>query len=67
MIKNFVKHRVTSVFGLGCIVLGAWVLHVHWVPTQTLYFNIVYVEPPALALICCGIIGLYAADSNKLK
>lgn len=54
----------TSLLGFSLILLGLWVGYVHWVPNQTLYFNIVYVEPPAIALLACGWLGIHARDQR---
>ena len=57
--------------GIPALLLGLWSFHVLWVPNQTPYFNLVYVENAPMALIVVGIgvifIGLHARDHKAEK
>lgn len=61
------KHWITTTIGAAAMLLGGWAFVVHWVPSQTIYFNIVYVEVPQLAIIVAGWIGIHAADGRHVK
>jgi hypothetical protein len=61
-----VKSWRTTTLGMAAILLGLWVMRVTYVPSNTLYFNIVYVWPGAWALIISGI-GLVNARDHKYK
>jgi len=66
----------TTFFGILAIVagvlnllLGAWSFHIHWISSQSIYFNVFYAEIPSLGLmaaglglVVAGIIGIHAAD-----
>jgi hypothetical protein len=58
---------ITKTLGIAAILLGAWSFYVHWVPNQTTYFNIVYVEVPQIGLMFAGWIGIHAADHRATK
>lgn len=60
------KHWRTSLIGGAAMLLGIWSFHVHWNPTQTLYFNLVYGEVAQIGLIVAGWIGLHAADHKNM-
>lgn len=57
--------RTTSL-GLIAIAFGLWLMHLTYVPFQTLRFNLVYVWPTSYALIIAGI-GLIHARDHKAK
>jgi len=56
------KHWRTTALGVAAIIVGIWSAHVTYVPTQTLYFNIVYVWTGQIGLIVAGLIGIFASD-----
>lgn len=59
-----IKHWKTSLLGVISILLGFWVMHVTYVPSNTLQFNIQYVWPGALALVFAGIGLIHAKDHD---
>jgi len=61
------KNWRTTTVGALAILLGAWSFHIHWIHTQTLYFNIFYGEIPSIGLMVAGWIGLHAADHKNVK
>jgi hypothetical protein len=58
---------MTSLIGILAMLLGAWSFYLHWNHQQTVYFNLVYGEVPALGLFLAGWIGLHAADGRHIK
>jgi hypothetical protein len=57
----------TTGIGVALIILGAWAFKVHWDSAQSIYFNLVMVEPPQLAIIAAGWLGLHARDHKCEK
>jgi len=62
--KNYLKNKswITTTLGVIAILWGlrsAFVLYVH---TQTVWFNLIYVLPGAMAMIFAGWIGIHARD-----
>ena len=54
----------TSLLGIVLLLLGAWSFLVHWVPNQTIYFNIIYAEIPSIAVLAVGWLGIHARDHS---
>lgn len=52
----------TTLLGVFAICLGVWSATVVWVPTQTVYFNVVYVLPAQTALLIAGWGLIHAKD-----
>lgn len=50
--------------GYALIALGLWAFKVHWVPTQTLYFNLLYVEIAPIAIIACGVVAIMTREQR---
>lgn len=56
----------TSACGVASIAWGLWLAHVLYVPSQSLYFNLVYALPTAELFTFIGI-GLLFARDNKVS
>lgn len=54
----------TSLIGLGLIALGAWAFKVHWVPSQTIYFNLMYVELAPIAVMASGVVAILTREQR---
>jgi hypothetical protein len=63
--KKIMRHWKTSALGVCAIVGGSWSMDVTYVSTNTLYFNVCYVWPGAIALLIVGVALLLAADADK--
>lgn len=62
MKKIFGTSWRTTALGVVLMLLGGWAFFVHWVPNQTVYFNLVYVELAPLAVIATGWLGIHCRD-----
>jgi hypothetical protein len=56
----------TGSLGFLAVLWGLWLAHVLWVPSQTVYFNLVYVMTNPILFILVGI-GLMHARDNKVS
>jgi hypothetical protein len=56
----------TTTLGIVTILFALVVARVTYVPTNTLYFNLFYVWPPAISMLMAGI-GLIHARDHKFK
>lgn len=52
----------TTLLGLLAIILGIWSFSIHWVPYQTVRFNLLYAETAPLTMIILGWALLHARD-----
>jgi hypothetical protein len=62
IIKIFGTSYRTSILGVVAILFGLWLMRVHYVPNQTLYFNVVYVWPVEFGIILAGWGLLHSCD-----
>lgn len=54
----------TSAFGWLAVLWGLWLAHVLWVPSATIYFNLVYVMSPPVLFILVGVGLIHACDDK---
>jgi hypothetical protein len=59
------KSWKTSLLGSCAICLGTWLMHILYVPGNTLYFNICYVWVGPISLIISGCALILAKDHDK--
>ena len=60
-----IKSWKTTILGVIAIGFGLWLMHVRYVPSNTLRFNLVYVWPESFSLIFAGIGLVHAKDHDK--
>lgn len=54
----------TSLLGIVLIGLGVWAFILHWVPTQTVWFNLMYAEIAPIAIIACGVVAIWTREQR---
>lgn len=64
-LQSLLTHWKTSTGGIITILFALWLMEVRYVPTNTLYFNVVYVWPESFFGIVAGIALIYAKDHDK--
>lgn len=54
----------TSLLGYTLVALGLWAFKVHWVPSQTIYFNLLYAEIAPIAIIASGVVAIMTREQR---